>query len=117
MAEVGKEFTVRLDMGDAESVGGSWGIGKGEDLMALPFEGISKGGFRQAVVAALVQFHSITKNVSEEAPASSTRRTFLSPRDYLALIHNFVVSNEVSSLFFLSYMYQPHTLFSLYRHA
>ena len=103
MAEVGKEFTVRLDMGDAESVGGSWGIGEGEDLMARvedAFEGIAKGGFRQAVVAALVQLHSITKNVSEEASASSTGRTFLSPRDYLALIHNFVVSNEVSWLFF-----------------
>ena len=53
-------------MGDAESVGGSWGIGEVEDLMARvedAFEGIAKGGFRQAVVAAL----SITKNVSEEA--------------------------------------------------
>ena len=105
MAEVGKEFTVRLDMGDAESVGGSWGIGEGEDLMARvedAFEGVAKGGFRQAVVAALVQLHSITKNMSEEASASSTGRTFLSPRDYLALIHNFVVSSEVSLFSFFS---------------
>ena len=104
MAEVGKEFTLRLDMGDAESVGGSWGIGEGEDLMARvqdAFEGI-KGGFRQAVVAAFVQLHSITKNMSEEASASSTGRTFLSPRDYLALIHNFVVSSEVSLFSFFS---------------
>ena len=95
MAEVGKEFTIRLDMGDAESVGGSWGIGEGEDLMARvegAFEGIASGGFHQAVVAALVQLHTITKTVSEEtaSSASSTSRTFLSPRDYLALINNFV---------------------------
>ena len=104
MAEVGKEFTLRLDMGDAESVGGSWGIGEGDDLMARvqdAFEGI-KGGFRQAVVAAFVQLHSITKNVSEEALASSTGRTFLSPCDYLALIHNCVVSSMVSLFSFFS---------------
>ncbi|KAL7555016.1 hypothetical protein ACHAWF_018608 [Thalassiosira exigua] len=95
MAEVGREFTLRLDMGDAESAGGSWGIGEGESLMVRvedAFEGIAKGGFHQAVVAALVQLHTTTKAVSEEAAssASSTSRTFLSPRDYLALIHNFV---------------------------
>ena len=95
MAEVGKEFTSRLDMGDAESIGGSWGIGAGEDLMTRveeAFEGVSKGGFHQAVVAALVELHNITKEVSEQvaASASSTSRTYLSPRDYLALIHNFV---------------------------
>ena len=45
----------------------------------------------KAVVAALVQIHNITKNVSEEQSSlASTGRTFLSPRDYLALIHNFV---------------------------
>ena len=94
MAEVGKEFTMRLDMGDAVSVGGSWGIGAGEDLMSRveeAFGGLAKGGFHQAVVAALVQMHTITKNISEDAVAAScTSRTFLSPRDYLALIHNFV---------------------------
>jgi dynein heavy chain 1 len=95
MAEVGKEFTIRLDMGDAELAGGSWGIGAGEDIMERvedAFEGIAKGGFHQAVVAALVQLHTITKSVSEETAtsASSTSRTFLSPRDYLALIKNFV---------------------------
>lgn len=95
MAEVGKEFTSRLDMGDAESIGGAWGIGAGEDLMTRveeAFEGVSKGGFHQAVVAALVELHNITKEVSEQvaASASSTSRTYLSPRDYLALIHNFV---------------------------
>jgi len=45
----------------------------------------------KAVVAALVQLHNITKSVSEEETSSvSSGRTFLSPRDYLALIHNFV---------------------------
>lgn len=95
MSEVGKEFTSRLDMGDAESVGGSWGIGAGEELMAKvagAFEGVSAGGFHQAVVAALVELHTITKEVSEQvaASASSASRTYMSPRDYLALINNFV---------------------------
>ncbi|KAK1747403.1 dynein heavy chain [Skeletonema marinoi] len=95
MAEVGREFTMRLDMGDAEAVGGSWGIGAGEQLMTRvedAFDGVAKGGFHQAVVAALVQLHAITKELSEEAgtSASSLSRTFLSPRDYLALINNFV---------------------------
>ena len=95
MAEVGREFTMRLDMGDAEAVGGSWGIGAGEQLMTRvedAFDGVAKGGFHQAVVAALVQLHAITKDLSEEVgtSASSLSRTFLSPRDYLALINNFV---------------------------
>lgn len=84
LSEVGKEFTMRLDMGDAESVGGSWGIGAGQELMARveeAFEGSSQG-FHQAVVAALVELHTITKKVSEEeaSSASSISRTFLSPR-------------------------------------
>ena len=95
MAEVGKQFTVQLDMGDAESVGGSWGIGEGEILMEKvqnAFEGIATGGLRQAVVAALVTMHDITKVMANECANSSSMscRTFLSPRDYLALIHNFV---------------------------
>jgi len=95
MAEVGKEFTMKLDIGDSESVGGSWGIGDGEMIMNAvsgAFEGVSSGGFRQAVVAALVDIHEITKRVADECAlsSSSTCRTFLSPRDYLALIHNFV---------------------------
>ena len=46
----------------------------------------------QAVVAALVELHTITKEASEESASSesSMSRTFLSPRDYLALTHNFV---------------------------
>ena len=97
MGEVGKKFTMTLDMGDAESVGGSWGIGEGEHLMCLvsdAFEGAVTGSFRQAVVAALVNIHSITKSITEACATSSNRmcRTFLSPRDYLTLIHNFVSS-------------------------
>jgi dynein heavy chain 1 len=95
MAEVGKEFTLRLDMGDTEAVGGSWGIGGGEALMQQVedvFEGGGRGGLRQAVVAALVSLHQIAKTTAEEIAkeASSITRTFLSPRDYLALIQNFV---------------------------
>ncbi len=94
MGEVGKEFTLRLDLGDAESVGGSWGIGEGETLMervADVFEG-QCGGLRQAVVAALVDLHLIAKETAEGTARelSSITRTFLSPRDYLTLIQNFM---------------------------
>jgi len=93
MAEVGKEFTHKLDMGDAEAVGGAFGIGEGEALMKQvedAFDG--NNGLRQAVVAGLVSLHQITIAAADEAAreASSIARTFLSPRDYLALIHNFV---------------------------
>jgi dynein heavy chain 1 len=96
MGEVGKEFTMTLDMGDAESVGGSWGIGDGQAIMnevASVFEGAASGGLRQAVVAALVDIHKTAKDMSDEcANSSNTTRTYMSPRDYLALIHNFVSS-------------------------
>lgn len=96
MGEVGKEFTLKLDMGDAESIGGSWGIGEGEALMnrvAEVFDG-SSGGLRQAVVAALVDIHTISKEAADAAAIepSSITRTFLSPRDYLTLIQNFMSS-------------------------
>jgi len=95
LAEVGKEFTVRLDLGDTEAVGGAWGIGEGEALMDRVgdvFEGAGKGGLRQAVVAALVDIHRLTMETADEigSSPSSVTRTFLSPRDYLALIQNFV---------------------------
>lgn len=94
MGEVGKEFTLKQDLGDAESVGGSWGIGEGEQIMARVaevFEG--NGGLRQAVVAALVDFHAAAKEIAEIAAnePSSVARTFLSPRDYLTLIQNFMM--------------------------
>eukprot|EP00934_Nitzschia_sp_Nitz4_P009291 Nitzschia sp. Nitz4//scaffold6_size259037//29898//42524//NITZ4_001045-RA/size259037-augustus-gene-0.315-mRNA-1//-1//CDS//3329556806//9281//frame0 len=93
LGEVGKEFTLKLDMGDAESVGGSWGIGEGEELMervAEVFEG--NGGLRQAVVAAIVDLHTIAKETAAFAASepSSVTRTFLSPRDYLTMIQNFI---------------------------
>jgi dynein heavy chain 1 len=95
MAEVAREFTVRLDMGEAEAAGGSWGIGAGEHLMKDVqgvFEGANLGGLRHAVVAALVNLHTIAKETAEmsASEATSVTRTFLSPRDYLALIQNFV---------------------------
>lgn len=91
MGEVGKEFTLRLDMGD---LGGySYGLGDGEALMrhvSEVFEG--NGGLRQAVVAALVELHSIAKETAGGSASlpSSISRTYLSPRDYLTLIQNFV---------------------------
>jgi dynein heavy chain 1, cytosolic len=93
MAEVGKEFTQKLDMGDAESIGGAFGLGDGAALMAQvedAFDGDC--GLRQAVVAALVSIHRTAIATADESAseASSLSRTFLSPRDYLALIQNFV---------------------------
>jgi dynein heavy chain 1, cytosolic len=93
MAEVGKEFTLKLDMSDAESVGGAYGVGAGSELMKQvehAFEGNSS--LRQAVVAAMVSLHQIAKTTAEKTSSetSSITRTFLSPRDYLALIQNFV---------------------------
>lgn len=95
MGEVGKEFTNKLDMGEAEAVGGSWGVGNGDDLMNVvseAFSGVPSHGLRQAIVAALVDIHGTTKSVADEVAGAtnSPSRTFVSPRDYLALINNFV---------------------------
>lgn len=93
MAEVGKEFTQKLDMGDAESVGGAFGMGEGEALMKQVEDAFNgNNGLRQAVVAAMVSLHQCAIFTADEAAreASSITRTFLSPRDYLALIQNFV---------------------------
>lgn len=95
MGEVGKEFTLRLDMGDSEASGGSWGMGGGETLLNLVgdvFDGPNRGSLRHAVTAALVALHRVAKETAEAAAheASSITRTYISPRDYLALIQNFV---------------------------
>ena len=49
-------------------------------------------GLRQAVVAALVELHLIAKETADQAAnmPSCINRTFLCPRDYLTLLHNFV---------------------------
>jgi len=91
LAEVGKAFTLPIDMGDLD--GYSYGLGDGQSLMdrvCEVFEG--NGGLRQAVVAALVDLHLIAKQTADEAASqpNSVSRTFLSPRDYLTLIQNFV---------------------------
>ena len=90
-AEVAKEFTIPIDMG--ELGGYSYGLGEGAALMervSEVFDGA--GGLRQAVVAALVELHLIAKQTAEDASKqpSSVSRTFLSPRDYLTLIQNFI---------------------------
>eukprot|EP00587_Corethron_hystrix_P001648 CAMPEP_0113299688 /NCGR_PEP_ID=MMETSP0010_2-20120614/1622_1 /TAXON_ID=216773 ORGANISM="Corethron hystrix, Strain 308" /NCGR_SAMPLE_ID=MMETSP0010_2 /ASSEMBLY_ACC=CAM_ASM_000155 /LENGTH=4034 /DNA_ID=CAMNT_0000152971 /DNA_START=8 /DNA_END=12112 /DNA_ORIENTATION=+ /assembly_acc=CAM_ASM_000155 len=94
MGEVGRSFTTRLDFGGAETDESFWVSDEGEAIMNVvesAFEdtqGNSK--YRQAVVAALVDMHNFTKETADEVAARSSTRTFLSPRDYLALIHNFV---------------------------
>jgi dynein heavy chain 1, cytosolic len=93
MAEVGKEFTQKIDMGDAESVGGVYGTGDGEVLMKQVEHAFDQSkGLRQAVVAAMVVLHQIAMATTERVAleATSKARTFISPRDYLALIQNFV---------------------------
>lgn len=95
MGEVGREFTIRVDMGEAEESGQTWGTGPGEEMMRLvesAFEGQSRNGIRHAVVAALNKIHEIAKETAQESAntAHSITRTYLSPRDYLALIQNFV---------------------------
>ncbi len=95
MGQVGKEFTMTLDIGDADSEVGTWGMGPGQHIMdevATVFEGSLSGGLRHAVVAALVQIHKTAKEIAEQIAvvSNASTRTFMSPRDYLALIHNFV---------------------------
>ena len=97
LGEVGKEFTMTLDIGDAGSAGASWGIGDGEAVMnevSSIFEGHAANGLRHAIVAALVDIHNTSKKTAEESAMTSSNasRTYISPRDFLALIHNFVSS-------------------------
>jgi dynein heavy chain 1, cytosolic len=91
MAEVGKEFTQKLDLGDEGT--SPFGIGDGEALMKLVQSAFSGDHtLRQAVVAALVGVHrsAIATTEAAASEASSITRTFLSPRDYLTFIQNFV---------------------------
>ena len=93
LGEVGKEFTMTLDIGDAGSAGASWGIGDGEAVMnevSSIFEGNAANGLRHAIVAALVDIHNTSKKTAEESAMASSNasRTYISPRDFLALIHN-----------------------------
>jgi len=95
MGEVGKEFTSRVDVGDADAGDWTWGVGEGEEVMnvvAAAFGDSSNPGLRQAVVAVLVDLHQTTKDIADECAAldNSACRTYLSPRDYIALIENFV---------------------------
>lgn len=56
------------------------------------FGDASIGGMRHAVVSALVGLHQIAKETADDvaSESSSITRTFLCPRDYLALIQNFI---------------------------
>jgi dynein heavy chain 1, cytosolic len=99
MGEVGREFTSKIDLSDAESVGGSWGIGDGKlimDKVSEAFEGYVSCGLHQAVVAALVEIHETAKHIADECANSSSivTRTYLSPRDFLSLIHNFITCTK-----------------------
>lgn len=72
MGQGGKEFTMKLDVRDTESVGGSWGIGDSwsQDIMnqvGTAFEGSASGGLRHAAVAALVEIRKITNDITEES--------------------------------------------------
>lgn len=55
------------------------------------YEGSASGlGFRHAVIAALVNIHLAVKQATEKMTRRSARRHYISPRDYLDLIKNFV---------------------------
>jgi len=102
LAQVGFEFTSHLDLGPSET---EYKIGSADALTLLEaVEGIVDVGsasptLRQAVVSALVHMHSSVKRLIERmARATPGRRHFLSPRDYLDLIRQFVaVINEKRS--------------------
>jgi dynein heavy chain 1 len=104
LGEVGKEFTSRLDFGTIESTEWSWGVGDGGEIMKMvegAFNESERGGIRHAVVAAMVHIHDSTKVAAEELATSSASncRSYLSPRDFLALIKSFVdCVNEMRSL-------------------
>jgi len=99
LAQVGYEFTVQVDLGPTET---EYEPKSGEafELLAA-VQGIVDAAndtptLRQAVVAALVHMHGSVKALTErQAKTTTDRRHFLSPRDYLDLIRQFVaVVNE-----------------------
>eukprot|EP00559_Dactyliosolen_fragilissimus_P007927 CAMPEP_0184869058 /NCGR_PEP_ID=MMETSP0580-20130426/32666_1 /TAXON_ID=1118495 /ORGANISM="Dactyliosolen fragilissimus" /LENGTH=2586 /DNA_ID=CAMNT_0027370293 /DNA_START=1 /DNA_END=7761 /DNA_ORIENTATION=+ len=92
MAEVCQELTSSLDTSAAESVGGIWADDGHHEILKnmVPetFDQVSVVGFRQTLVAALVKMHIITRETCAQV-SSASNSLYLSPRDYLALLHNF----------------------------
>ncbi|GMH89230.1 hypothetical protein TrVE_jg3152 [Triparma verrucosa] len=100
LGQVGKQFTSILDMGDEHEWNGGAGDEGGLEVAAEVFkdemeaEG-GKGSLRQAVVASMVNIHERTKTICEENNKIALCKNYVSPRDYLDLISNFVsICNE-----------------------
>lgn len=99
LAQVAYEFTLHLDMGS----GGYKTPDKAFALLDVVLELYKKGGeesisLHHAVIAALVHIHNAVKGATERMSKRSVRRHFISPRDYLDLIKNFVsITNEKRS--------------------
>jgi len=94
LGQVGKEFTKVMDVGDDAD----WNCPRDDSSIHVVSDSFSdeladgggQPGLRQAVVASLVDVHNITKGVCEANNKTALCRTYLSPRDYLDLIRNFV---------------------------
>jgi dynein heavy chain 1, cytosolic len=91
LAPVAYEFTLHLDTRgvkyspprarEAESL---------TEVVRTLCEAEGRTTLRHAVIAALVHVHGAVKRAAERLARRSTRRHYLSPRDYLDLIRNFV---------------------------
>ena len=92
LGQVGKEFTKVMDVGDQAE----WHCPRDDSSILVVGDAFrdelaeSGPGLRQAVVASLVDVHNITKGACESNNKTALCRTYLSPRDYLDLITNFV---------------------------
>jgi dynein heavy chain 1, cytosolic len=99
LAQVAYEFTLHLDTGGVKYSPPR--VHEAESLMEVVrtlCEAEGRTTLRHAVIAALVHVHGAVKRAAERLARRSTRRHYLSPRDYLDLIRNFVsVVNEKRS--------------------
>ncbi|CAM9277136.1 unnamed protein product, partial [Phaeothamnion confervicola] len=91
LAQVGLEFTATVDTGDAEGDAGGDADEDREGSGGVAGAG-RRGGtpLRWAVVAALVGVHRAAQAAAERQAARGAGRHYMSPRDYLDLIQQFV---------------------------
>jgi dynein heavy chain 1 len=95
LGQVGKEFIASVDMGVGEQ---AWSGARGDGTRLLgnvesvfSAENVDEGAtMRQAVVAALVNIHEKVKDVCDVNNKAAMCKNYVSPRDYLDLINNFV---------------------------
>lgn len=95
LGQVGKQFTSTLEMGDESEWSGGSGEEGGLGVAAAVFkeeieDAGGQGSLRQAVVASMVNIHERTKTICEENNKIALCKNYVSPRDFLDLISNFV---------------------------